>query len=200
MFDIPQGSTLALTFPSEYSSTKLHNMAPYSGYDTTLMDFCGASFTCSVTISYSGSTFFLNGLFTQDYNSINGYFYMQFTIFNIQNPDYINVGEFYMTIYKGSTIYYPLGTGSSVSGPTFTPSTMSYTISLGTSTIWATSSLTITLTPNTIIDTLQFAFPSSMWTNETVSSKILFNPPICTSTSNPTLSCSVGLYLQASNL
>jgi len=46
---------------------------------------------------------------------------IQYTIFNIKNPSTIGVvGNYEMTIYLGSTIYYPSGGPSTSLGPTFT--------------------------------------------------------------------------------
>lgn len=175
-------------------------MAPYSSYDPLLGDYCYIDASCSVTISVSGNTLFLNGLFTQNFNAVNGYFFMQLTIFNIQNPDSLKVGPFYMTVFQGSTIYYRSLNGSSVERPTFTPSTMSSSIALSVSSLWMASVLTITLTPNSLIDTIQFDF-LSMWTNETVSSNVKIENAICTSSSNPTITCnSSATSLEATNL
>ena len=173
-------------------------MAPYSGHAPSLGDFCW--FGCSlVSTSFSGSTLFFTGLFQTDVAASDGYA-LQYTIFNVQNPDVLSTSSFEMTIYQGATIYYPTLSGSTGNSPSFSPSNMPYTTHIATSTIWATTILTITLTPNTLIDTLQFNFPS-IWINETVSLNALFNAPVCTSTSNPTLTCSeIGLALQVDNL
>ena len=77
---------------------------------------------------------------------------------------------------------------------------MAYTTSLLTGSLWATSPITFTFTPSTLIDTIQFDFPDQ-WTNESVVTTAVYNTPTCTSVSNPTLSCAMlGPYLQATNL
>jgi hypothetical protein len=200
---VAAGATLAITFPSEYSATTLRSHSPYSGNDAALGDAC--YFTqpfrfCTPTLSYSGSTFFLSGIFGQSYDPNTDSFFLQYSILNVANPDVLAVGTFEMTIYQGSTIYYPSALGSSGGSLTFSPSTMAYSTSVQTGTIRATSTLIITLTPDTLIDTLSFSFPST-WTNETVISSAVFGSPVCSSSSNPTTSCSVvGVEFLASNL
>lgn len=125
---------------------------------------------------------------------------MQLTLFNITNPNSLNPGQFIMTIYQGSTIYYPTGAGSSVSTPTFTVSYMPFSTQVFTSSIWETSVLRITVTPNTLIDTMQLNFPS-VWINETVSTNVKLGTITCSSSTHPTLTCAlVGLFFQVTNL
>ena len=163
-YSVEAGATIAITFPPEYSADALHNMAPYSGYDAGGGDACWPSGLCSVTITFSGSTLFLAGLFPSAYDHTIDFYFLQFTVFSLQNPDSLSVGFFPMTIFKGSSIYYPPSTGSSSSTPTFTASTMTYSTQIQQGSIWATSPLTISLTPDTLLDTLNFNFPTS-WTN-----------------------------------
>lgn len=162
-YAVPSGATLGVTFPSEYSATTLHSMKPYTSYSPSNGDFCWPFGACSISISLSGNTFFFNGLFPNAYDG-SGSFFTQLTVFNIKNADSLTVGTFSVTIFKGSTIYYPPSGGATVNPPSFTASTMSYSTSLQTSSIWATSTLTLTLTPNTVIDTLILNLPS-IWAN-----------------------------------
>ena len=160
---VPSGATLAVTFPQQYSANTLHSMAPYTGFNAANGDFCWPFGTCSVGVSLSGSTFFFTGLFPQAYDG-SGTYFTQLTVANIKNPDSLSLGAFAMTIYQGSTIYYPPAGGASVTPPSFSPSTMAYSTSLQTGSIWATSTLMITLTPDTLLDTLVLSLPS-IWTN-----------------------------------
>lgn len=197
-YTVPAGSTLALTFPQDYSPTILNNKGPYSGYDPALGDFCFPACTFTQAVP-AGNTLLINGLFTQNIDSINALM-LQLTLFNITNPNSLNPGQFLMTIYKGTSIYYPTGTGSSVSTPTFTVSTMPYSTQIFTNSIWATSVLRITLTPNTLIDTVQLNFPST-WTNETVSTNVRIGAPTCSSPTHPSLTCGlVGAVFQVANI
>ena len=126
---VDQGATLAITFPSQYSPITLRSNAPYSGYAASLGDACWPTFaTCPNNINFSGNTFYINDIFSQAYNGIG--FFVQYTIFNIINPDSLSVGTFYMTIFKGNTIYFPPSTGSSSSLPTFSPSSIAYSTSI----------------------------------------------------------------------
>ena len=165
LYSVDSGATLAITFPNEYSSTTIHNGIPYSSYDpSTLGDYCWPLGTCSTTLSVSGRTFFIDGIFTKNYDHTLDGFFMQFSILNIRNPDSLTAGVFAMTIFKGSTVYYPPSTGPTSTIPTFIPSTIPYSTSVSTPSIWATSSLTLTLTPDTLIDTFNLNLPS-LWVN-----------------------------------
>ena len=160
--NVDQGSTIAITFPQEYSPTSLKNNAPYSGYNASLGDGCWPFGTCSVSISFRGNTFFLDGAFPQAYTGAG--FFFQFSIFNIQNPDSLSVGQFPMTIFKGTTIFFPTSLGSTSFPPSFSPSTIAYSTSITINSVWTTSPLTLTLTPDTLLDQININFPN-IWTN-----------------------------------
>ena len=160
--NVDQGSTIAITFPQEYSPTSLKNNAPYSGYNASLGDGCWPFGTCSVSISFRGNTFFLDGAFPQAYTGAG--FFFQFSIFNIQNPDSLSVGQFPMTIFKGTTIFFPTSLGSTSFPPSFSPSTIAYSTSITTNSVWTTTPLTLTLTPDTLLDQININFPN-IWTN-----------------------------------
>jgi len=68
-------------------------------------------------------------MFPQAYDG-SGTYFTQLTVFNIKNPDSLSLSAFTMTIYQGSTIYYPPSGGATVTPPSFTTSTMAYTTTL----------------------------------------------------------------------
>jgi hypothetical protein len=139
----------------------------------------------------------MNGVFP---TGVASGFFMQLTILNILNPATLNLGTFVMTIFKGATIYYPLASGSSVAAPTLTYSNMPYTVTLMDSSLWATTPITFTFTPNTLLDTIIFSFPTQ-WTNETAMFQTLFLLPTCTSIAYPTIACNlVNPYYTVTNL
>ena len=72
------GSTIALTFPQEYSSATLQSMAPYSGSSFKCQRACG-----DLTFAFNGSTLFVSGAFTIN---VTTNFSLIFSVFNIKNP------------------------------------------------------------------------------------------------------------------
>ena len=73
------------------------------------------------------------------------------------------MNNFVLTIFKGSTTYYPLA-GSSCKNPTFSPSALTYSVSLQQPAVWANSPLKITFVPDVMIDFIQLTFPAA-WAN-----------------------------------
>jgi hypothetical protein len=195
-YNIANSSTLALTFPKEYSSTVLHSMAPYSGS----INRCFPVNCSSLSIISNGSTLFINGVFPGGAAPGSRYF-LNMTVFNIKNPVVLTVSSFVMTIFKSGTIYYPTSGGSSCRSPTFTLSSLIYSVSVLQQSIWGYSPVTFTFLPDVAIDTLTFTFPSPPWENEGVSFDTLLSGPTCTSNSNPTILCTfLGLTMVVTNL
>ena len=192
-YNVSNSSTLALTFPKEYNSTALHSMAPYNASITR----CFPVNCSSVSIIANGSTLFINGVFPGGAANGSRYF-LNMTIFNIKNPGVLTIGSFVMTVFKsGSTL---LG-GLTCSSPTFTLSSLSYSVSVLEQPIWGYSPVTFTFVPDVAIDTLVFNFPSPPWINEAVSFDTLLSSPTCTSNSNPTIVCTfLGLTMLVTNL
>jgi hypothetical protein len=95
-----------------------------------------------------------------------------------------------MVIYLGSTIYYPVS-GSTVSaGPSFTSQAMSCSPQVLIPTIWSTSPLKITMTPNNLIDTIEFTILNSYPTSsEPVRTQTFTSTLTCYSVSNPYVTC-----------
>lgn len=125
---VASSSVLALTFPREYPTSTLHSMAPYTGIASD--DICGSALCSGITFSFNGSTLFIGGLFKNDVISTGGY-YLHLTVFNIKNPPVMTVGDFVMTIFKGTTIYYPLAFGSLCQSPYFDAASLAYSVSVG---------------------------------------------------------------------
>jgi hypothetical protein len=128
----------------------------------------------------------------------------QYTIFNIKNPSRPGtVGTYSMTIYSGSTIHYPSGGPSTSLGPSFTAKTMVCSTQVVIPTIWSTSPLKITITPNSVVDTIQFTlaniFPIAF---EPVRTQTFTSTLTCFSLSNPYATCSYvsGGKYEATNL
>lgn len=154
--NIAAGSILALTFPQEYSSATLSS-GTYSGWDPSNNDYCLPP-NGTLTFSLSGSTLLIGGLFKTTISSTTG-FKMQLTVSSFKNPGVLSAGKFLMTIYNGTSNY-----SSICSSPSFTPSSLSYSLSLSRPTIWDISPLTVTFLPDVMIDSMVLTFPFP-WTN-----------------------------------
>lgn len=165
---IPTGAVLILTLPPQYNTTVLRSKT-YTGYSATYGDNCFFDFACTgVTVSFKGNSFAISGLFTSDLQ-ISDVWYFQYTILSVQNPNTLSLGAFAVTIYLGSTIYYPSpGVPSSTTfQSTLSAQAVTYTVQVMNPTIWGVSPLKLTITPNNVIDTIRIRFPSGAWTGET---------------------------------
>jgi hypothetical protein len=119
---IPSGSFVGLFFPQEYSASNLHQGSAYSGYNASNNDKCPTSTNCSgVTLSYSAYGIIISGMFQTSVTKIQ----FNYTIFNITNPSTPGTtGNFLITIFKGSSLYYPTNSTVSPGGITFTSQSM----------------------------------------------------------------------------
>ena len=109
---------------------------------------------------------------------------------SVQNPNTLSLGAFAVTIYLGSTIYYPSpGTPSSTAfQSTLAAQAVTYSVQVMNPTIWGVSPLKFTITPNNIIDTIRIRFPSGAWTGETRTNTAATASGLTfISTSNPTI-------------
>jgi hypothetical protein len=179
---VAAGSTLMVSLPPEYNTAVLRTYS-YSISGSVCLGPCG-----SATVSFSGSSLLLGGLFPFDLN-VGDSWDVTYTVSNLLNPNAQNPGSFTITIFKGSTIYYS-GTGSpSIFAPTFTLQTVSFTTQVIYPTIWAVSPLKFTITPNFAIDTIKITFPAK-WAlfPESVNGAVVGSPS-CSSASNPTANC-----------
>ena len=71
---------------------------------------------------------------------------------------------FAFTIYKGTTIYYPLSTTvSSITSVSFIMGAPNFTYQVINPYIWGISPLKFIITPNNLIDTIRITFPSIKW-------------------------------------
>jgi hypothetical protein len=147
VLDIPQGSSVAITFPSDYDTDLLRSLT-LPGYDSS------KSYSCldpvpdcsSITILYSGSTFIFSGFFQNTILASDGLNNpLVYTLNNIKNPSFVKTtGTFLLTIFKGAIIY---GTASGVNITLSLRSTLPYSLSVVDTTIYAISPLTITFIP-----------------------------------------------------
>lgn len=186
---IPTGAVLLLTLPPQYNTTALRSKT-YTGYSASYGDNCFFDFSCTgVTVSFKGNSFAISGLFTSDIQ-ISDTWYFQYTILSVQNPNTLSLGAFAVTIYLGSTIYYPSpGTPSSTAfQSTLAAQAVTYSVQVMNPTIWGVSPLKFTITPNNIIDTIRIRFPSGAWTGETRTNTAATASGLTfISTSNPTI-------------
>ena len=166
-----------------------------SGYNTALGDKCAPVACSSVSFSLSGNTLFVSGVFpggatpTSNYN-------LQLTVYNIKNPGSLSVSNFVMTVYKSGTIYYSLPFPT----PSFSTSSLTYSVSVLQPSIWTNTPYTFTLVPDVLIESLMFTFPSP-WDNEIVFFNTLLSGATCSSNSNPNIVCtSFGPMMQITNL
>jgi hypothetical protein len=131
-----------------------------SGYNTSLGDRCFPVNCSSVTFSLRGNTLFVNGVFPGGAATTGSKYYLRLTVYNIKNPASLTVNNFVMTVYKSGVIYY----SKSFASPSFTASSLSYSVSVLKPSVWMNSPYTFTLTPDVGIDTLMFSFPT-VWDN-----------------------------------
>lgn len=186
---IPTGSIVLLTLPPQYNTTVLHSKS-YTGYSAAYGDNCFFDFSCTgVTVSFIGNSFAISGMFTSDLQASDTLFF-QYTILSVQNPNSLSVGAFAVTIYLGTTIYYPsAGTPSSTTfQSTLSAQAVTYTIQVLNPTIWGVSPIKFTITPNNVIDTIRIRFPTTFWTSETRTNTAATTAGLTfISTSNPTI-------------
>lgn len=145
--DIPIGTSVAITFPSDYDTDLLRSIT-LPGYDSS------RSYSCldpvpdcsSITILYSGSTFIFAGFFSSLILASDGLNNpLVYTLNNIKNPSFVKTtGNFLLTIFNGATIY---GTANGAGASLTIRNTLPYTLSVVDTTIYAISPLTITFTP-----------------------------------------------------
>ena len=182
-FAVANGSTFMVSLPSDYNEAVLRTYSySVSGY------ICQGP--CSLTVSFSGNSLLVDGLFSFDLNT-GDMWDVGFTVSSIMNPNTQTPGSYTITIFKGSTIYYS-GTGSTyIFTSTFSLQTVNFSTQVLYPTIWEVSPLKFTITPNFAIDTIKITFPSR-WSLflSSINGAVAGNS-ICSSASNPTATCVV---------
>lgn len=102
-FAVANGAILMVSFPSDYNAAVLRTYS-YSVSGSVCQG------PCSLTVSFSGNSLLVGGLFSFDLNA-GDMWDVAFTVSSVMNPNTQTPGGYTVTIFKGSNIYYS-GTGA----------------------------------------------------------------------------------------